>query len=98
MNSYPIWSETTTDKTNGRLELPADASVLGTDRRRAIHYYSRATNQIVVVDTADLVNRYDLSRHSLLTWVTYIALECGWHDLDDAEWFLDRLAEALVRP
>jgi hypothetical protein len=72
--------------------------MLGTDRRRASHYYSRATNQIVVVDTADLVTRYDLGRHSLLTWVTYVALECGWYELDDAEWFVDRLAEALVRP
>lgn len=71
--------------------------MLGTDRRRATHYYSRATNQVVVVATADLVNRYNLGRHSLLTWVTYIALNCGLHALDDAKWFLELLAEALVR-
>ena len=89
-------SDTTIDKTNGRLELPNDAAVLGTDGERATLYFSRAANRIIVVDTADLVRRYDLRHHSLLTWVTYVSVEWGWHDLNRAEWFLERIAETVV--
>lgn len=96
MHTNTHWSETTTDGTNGRLTLPTDVTVLGTDGEHATHYYSRAMNRVIVVDTADLVRRYDLGDHSLLTWVVYVSLETGWHELDDAEWFLDCLAEALM--
>ena len=89
-------SETTTDKTNGRIELPTDATLLGTDGKRATHYYSRSRNRVIVIDTADLVTRYDLRHRSLLTWVTYIALADGWHELTNPNWFVERLAEAVV--
>ena len=91
------WSETTTDKTNGRLALATDATVLGTDGERATHYYSRAANRITVIDTADLVRRYDLGDYSLLAWVTYVSAERGWHELDCAERFLDRLATLMCQ-
>ena len=97
MNPNTHRSETTIDKTSGRLTLPTDAAVLGIDGERATHYYSQAANRIIVVDTADLVRRYHLRHHSLLTWVTYVSVESGWRDLCDAEWFLERLVEALVR-
>ena len=96
MNADTHRSETTTDKTNGLLELPADAGVLGTDGLRSTHYYSRETNQVIIVDTRDIVTWYDLGRHSILTWVTVVASICGWRDLSHAEWFLELLAEGVV--
>jgi len=96
MNADTHRSETTTDKTDGRLELPSDATVLGTDGTRATHYYSHETNQVVIVDTRDLVIRYDIGPQSLLAWVTLVASTCGWRDLSHAEWFLELLAEGLV--
>lgn len=95
MSKFNPRSDKTTDKTNGRLELPTDAVVLGTDGDRATHYYSRSTNTVTVIDTADLVHYHDLGTHSLVAWVTIIAQECGWRDLRNAEWFLEILADTV---
>jgi hypothetical protein len=97
MNQFTTQSKTTTDKTNGQLELPADAGILGTDSDRATHYYSQTANTVVVVDTADLVERHELGAYSLLTWVTYIAHERGWRELREAEQFIELLADAVIR-
>lgn len=97
MNQFTTQSKTTTDKTNGHLELPADAGILGTDGERATHYYSQTANTVIVVDTADLVERHELRDCSLLTWVTYIAHDRGWRELPEAERFLELLADAVIR-
>lgn len=88
-------SEEATDKTDSRLDVPADAVVLGKDRHGATHFFSRDTNTVTVVDTIDLIQRYDLSSHSLVTWVTVIAQECGWRDLSNAEMFVEILADTV---
>jgi hypothetical protein len=95
MREFDPRSERATDKTDSRLNVPADAVVLGTDRHGATHFFSRRTDTVTVVDTVDLVQRYDLSSHSLATWVTVIAQECGWHDLSNAEMFVKILAESV---
>lgn len=89
MNEVNSWSETTTDK----IDVPTDAVVLGTDGHGATHLFSRSTNTVTVVDTPDLVDRYDLSTHSVVAWVTITAQEWGWHDLPNAEMFVEILAE-----
>ena len=59
---------TTSTDAGARLGLPADATLLGTDGRKAAHYYSETANTIVVVDSADLIGqRWSPGEHSLTT-------------------------------
>ena len=95
MREFDPRSERATDKTDSRLDVPTDAVVLGRDRDGATHFFSRSTNTITVVGTLDLNQRYDLSAHSLATWVTVIAQECGWRNLSNAEMFVEILAETV---
>lgn len=95
MREFDPRSERATDKTDGRVDIPADAVVLGRDRQGALHLFSRNTRTITVVDTAELIQRYDLSSHSLDTWVTIIAQDPGWRDLYTAEMFLEILADSV---
>lgn len=76
-----------------RLDIPTDAVVLGTDRQGTIHLFSRSTDTILLVETTDLIERVDLSAHSLVAWITITAQECGWRELRNAEMFVEILAE-----
>jgi hypothetical protein len=88
--------DTTSTDAGARLGLPADATLLGTDGRKAAHYYSETANTVVVVDSADLIDqRWSLGDRSLTAWVVHVALEYGWDDLRNAEAFLERVATSL---
>lgn len=95
MREFDPRSERATDKTNGRVDLPTDAVVLGRDRQGALHLFSRDMRTITVLDTPESVQRYDLSSHSLDTWVTIIAQDPGWRDLSNAEMFVEILADTV---
>lgn len=95
MREFDPRSGRTIDRTDSRLDIPADAVVLGRDRQGALHLFSRNTRSITVVDTAELIQRYDLTSHSLDTWVTIIAQDPGWRDLYNAEMFLEILADTV---
>lgn len=88
-------SETIADTTDSRPDIPTDAVVLGIDRQGATHLFSRGTETVILVATTDLIERFDLSNHSLASWVTITAQECGWRDLRDAEMFVEILADTV---
>jgi hypothetical protein len=79
-----------------RLDLPEDTVRLGTDGKHGTHFYSRAANTVVVVDSADLIaRRQQLADRSLTAWVTYVATEHGWRELRHAESFVEMPANSL---
>ena len=94
MSTFDPRSGKTIDETNGRDDLPADAVSLGVDRDGAIHLFSRSTNMVTVIDTADRVEQYELRFYSVVAWVTVIAQERGWRTLHEAEMFVEILAES----
>lgn len=95
MPDFDPRSGKTTDMTDSHLDVPTDAVALGTDGHGATHLFSRSTQTITVVDTAEVIDRYDLDTHSLVAWVTITAHDYGWDDLHNAEMFVEILAESV---
>ena len=96
MSAYTPRYKKTADGTDIERQLPSDAVKLGIDRIGATHYYSQITHEIVVVSTADTVERrQNLNERSIETWIDYVADERGWSRLNYADSFTDVLADAL---
>lgn len=89
--------EAPTEYGNADQLLPSDATVLGVDGEKALHFYSNRADKVVVQCYSGAIERREeLDGRHLEEWVAYVAEARGWETLNYVSDMSDWLARAIT--